>query len=132
MKKAVWKEMFKFIQNNSDEELHHIDLNDPQIMKQVFSDGNWSFFVGVIMLISCLDEELAATKFFNTKVVEFCNFNPKDFSNMMIKFSLSPLVSCGKVFKSNIYNKKHPRVNVGQWSQYSLKMDNLRWHMTDL
>jgi hypothetical protein len=41
MKKAVWEEMFKFIQNNSDEELLHIDLDDPQIMRLVFSDGNW-------------------------------------------------------------------------------------------
>jgi hypothetical protein len=53
-------------------------------------------------------------QFSRTKVVEFCYFKLKDFSNMMIKFSLSSLVSCGKIFKFHMYNNKHQRINVGK------------------
>jgi hypothetical protein len=126
----------KRFQNNSDEELHHVNLDGLQIMKQLFSDGSWSFFIRVIMLVSCLNEAYSgfdqkrvqdsrshlhrsSPRYTGIKVFEFCYFNPNDFASMEIRLAYSLPEPCGKFFKSNDYTKKHLQVVVGQWNPSS-------------
>jgi hypothetical protein len=105
-------------------------------MKHILNNGNWSFLIGVIMVLSCLNEaKLCADQgkwqnlgnhwnhgipqYTRIKVIEFCYFDPNTYSSMSIKLSYSALVTSGNQFKSNNYAKKHPPVIVGQWSPSS-------------
>jgi hypothetical protein len=118
-KEAVWMiNLLKMIRMYSNEDLHHVGLEGRKILEKVFSDGNWSFLIGVILLASYLDRKFLREdckekqnvgihlnredlKYTRSKVLKFCYFDRSTFSSMSVELSYSELAPSGSQFKSN-------------------------------